>query len=142
MLTQMRSTPFPQSTHRWPGSASGERSLGHSPESPLSVRRHCKLSIRGDYRVLLFLSFIEIKVCVYVCGFIWHHTYQISSSALSTAGLFASVNKEGTITLRSFLLQLSYICHHTVDQSSSELDALYFLLPSWWRLECSREQPR
>lgn len=125
MLTQVRSTPLPRSTHRWPGSASGERSLGHSPESPLSVRRHCKLGIREDYRVLLFLSFIESKVCVMCVGLSVITPIRFHPLCIVYSSLFASVNKKGARTQRSFLLQLSCICHHAVGQSSSELHTLF-----------------
>lgn len=41
-----------------------------------------KLAAMGDYRVPLFLTFAEIKVCVYLWGFACHQTDQISSSVL------------------------------------------------------------
>lgn len=53
----------------------------------VSLEDIVNLASEGDYRVLLFLSFIEIKVCVYMhvsaCEFICCNTYEISSSVHS-----------------------------------------------------------
>lgn len=62
------------------------------------------LALEGDYRVLLFLGFIETEVCVYLCGFyLSSHLSDFIICALSAGILVASVHK-GRITMNAGIL--------------------------------------
>ena len=86
--------PLLLSSHRWPDC---RKEFGmFSWVTFVSSGGIVNLASEGDYRPLLFLSSIEIEVRVYVCGFICHHTYQISSSARCLLEFCLPLNTEGT----------------------------------------------
>lgn len=95
-------------------------------------------ALEGDYRVLLFLSFIGTKVCVCLCGF--DLSSQLSDfiiCALSAGILFASVHK-GRITINAGIKHVPCL----LPDSWWEQHWIWpppFPLPSWQNSRCWRE---
>lgn len=99
------------------------------------------MALEGDYRVLLFLSFIEIKVCVLVWVYLSSHLsdFIICIVCRNPVCLCAQRGNHNQCWEPLLDMSVSHVCHQAVDESSIEFDPLRFLLLSWQKLRCSRE---
>lgn len=99
------------------------------------------MALEGDYRVLLFLSFIEIKVCVLVWVYLSSHLsdFIICIVCRNPVCLCAQRGNHNQCWEPLSAMSVSHVCHQAVDESSIEFDPLCFLLLFWQKLRCSRE---